>query len=114
MWPVVIGECSGQAQACQVACNEMKATEQRPDCSNACTAYYQCGTDKAPPSYLETNSANDEPSYNGKIKAQDNSSKNKQGRQQQESSSSSLLSYFSASTQMLLTGSVVALLSLQQ
>lgn len=46
-------------------------------CATTCNAYYQCGTDKAPPSYLQTESPSDGPSYNGPPKnpngANDNS-----------------------------------------
>jgi hypothetical protein len=44
-------------------CN--KDTVNPSTCAATCNAYYQCGTDKAPPSYLQTENPNDPPSYNG-------------------------------------------------
>lgn len=44
-------------------CN--KDTVNPSTCAATCNAYYQCDTDKAPPSYLQTENPNDTPSYNG-------------------------------------------------
>ncbi|KAL9554101.1 hypothetical protein MBANPS3_002967 [Mucor bainieri] len=63
LWPVVQAECSGKAQECQMICN--KDTVNPSTCAATCNTYYQCDTDKAPPSYLQTESPNDTPSYNG-------------------------------------------------
>lgn len=63
MWPVVQAECSGKAQECQMICN--KDTVHPSTCAALCNAYYQCGTDKAPPSYLQTENPTDIPSYDG-------------------------------------------------
>ncbi|KAF1806526.1 hypothetical protein FB192DRAFT_1257267, partial [Mucor lusitanicus] len=63
LWPVVQAECSGKAQECQMICN--KNTVNPSTCAATCNAYYQCDTDKAPPSYLQTEGPNDTPSYNG-------------------------------------------------
>lgn len=38
-------------------------------CAATCNAYYQCGTDKAPQSYLQTQTPSDSPSYNGPPKS---------------------------------------------
>jgi len=40
----------------------------------ACTNYYSCGTPNAPASYLQTQNANDVPSYNGPPPAASSSS----------------------------------------
>ncbi|GAA5807122.1 hypothetical protein MFLAVUS_000473 [Mucor flavus] len=63
LWPVVQAECSGKAQECQMICNTDKIHPST--CAATCNAYYQCGTDRAPPSYLQTESPSDAPSYNG-------------------------------------------------
>lgn len=63
VWPVAEAECSGKAQACQMMCN--KDTIHPAPCNAACTSYYRCGTDKAPPSYLQTENSTDLPSYDG-------------------------------------------------
>ncbi|KAG2211512.1 hypothetical protein INT46_008641 [Mucor plumbeus] len=66
LWPVVQAECSGKAQDCQKICN--KDTVNPSTCAATCNAYYQCDTEKAPPSYLQTENPNDTPSYNGSKK----------------------------------------------
>ncbi|KAI7899940.1 uncharacterized protein BX663DRAFT_519047 [Cokeromyces recurvatus] len=63
LWPVVQAECTGKSQDCQLICNQDKVNPSA--CSTACTSYYQCGTEFAPPSYLETENSSDEPSYDG-------------------------------------------------
>lgn len=63
LWPVVQAECSGKSQECQMLCN--KDTVNPSTCATTCNAYYQCGTDKSPPSYLQTENPNDVPSYTG-------------------------------------------------
>ncbi|KAI9253721.1 hypothetical protein EDC94DRAFT_619565 [Helicostylum pulchrum] len=63
LWPVVQAECSGKAQECQMICNTDKIHPST--CAATCNSYYQCGTDRAPPSYLQTESPSDAPSYNG-------------------------------------------------
>ncbi|KAI8085808.1 uncharacterized protein B0P05DRAFT_447739, partial [Gilbertella persicaria] len=62
-WPVVLAECSGKAQECRSICN--KDIKNLATCVTACNTYYQCGTNKAPPSYLETNDPSSKPSYDG-------------------------------------------------
>ncbi|KAI7873455.1 uncharacterized protein EV154DRAFT_528064 [Mucor mucedo] len=69
LWPVVQAECSGKAQECQMICNTDKIHPST--CATTCNAYYQCGTDKAPPSYLQTENPSDAPSYNGPPKSLD-------------------------------------------
>lgn len=63
LWPVVQAECSGKLQECQILCNT--ETNRSNTCATTCNAYYQCGTDKAPPSYLQTENPTDVPSYDG-------------------------------------------------
>lgn len=62
-------------------------------CATTCNAYYQCGTDKAPPSYLQTENPTDIPSYNGPPTAQNNANSNTGGSDSTKTSSSSILSY---------------------
>ncbi|ORY99413.1 hypothetical protein BCR43DRAFT_228572 [Syncephalastrum racemosum] len=61
LWPVVEAECSGKAQACQGMCNA--GAKDRSTCADACTRYYECATELAPPSFLQTDSVTDTPSY---------------------------------------------------
>ncbi|KAI8878896.1 hypothetical protein K501DRAFT_126405, partial [Backusella circina FSU 941] len=74
LWPVVQAECSGKAQECQLICNGNR--KDPSTCAATCNAYYQCGTDKAPPSFLQTNSPSDMPSYDGPIKAANTTANN--------------------------------------
>jgi hypothetical protein len=67
-------------------CN--KDTVNPSTCAATCNAYYQCGTDKAPPSYLQTENPNDTPSYNGP-KPDSNASGNANGGSGTNGSSSS-------------------------
>ncbi|KAH8550554.1 hypothetical protein BGW37DRAFT_497371 [Umbelopsis sp. PMI_123] len=60
--PVPFAECTGKEVACQGAC---PADSTRATCVQTCTNYYACGTSNAPPSYLQTANANEQPSYNG-------------------------------------------------
>lgn len=69
---MVQAECSGKAQECQMICNTDKIHPST--CATTCNAYYQCGTDKAPPSYLQTENPSDVPSYNGPPKTLDGAS----------------------------------------
>lgn len=58
---MVEAECSGKAQACQGMCNA--GAKDRSSCADACTRYYECATELAPPSFLQTESITDTPSY---------------------------------------------------
>lgn len=63
LWPVAESECAGKAQECQMICS--KDTVHPATCAATCNSYYQCGTERAPPSYLQTENPEDEPSYDG-------------------------------------------------
>lgn len=63
LWPVAQAECSGKAQDCQMMCT--KDTIHPSTCAATCNAYYQCGTNRAPPSFLQTENPTDTPSYDG-------------------------------------------------
>ncbi|KAK4509710.1 uncharacterized protein ATC70_007012 [Mucor velutinosus] len=78
LWPVVQAECSGKAQECQMICN--KDIVNPSTCAATCNAYYQCDTDNAPPSYLQTESPNDTPSYHGPPKKEISKSDNSNNR----------------------------------
>ncbi|KAI8346872.1 hypothetical protein EDC96DRAFT_601017 [Choanephora cucurbitarum] len=62
-WPVVQAECAGKAQECRSICT--KDVKNLGNCVTACNNHYQCGTNKAPASFLETNDPSDKPFYNG-------------------------------------------------
>lgn len=74
MWPVIQAECSGKLQDCQMMCNA--DTTRSSTCATTCNAYYQCGTDRAPPSYLQTERPNDTPGYDGPPKTLNAASNN--------------------------------------
>jgi hypothetical protein len=60
--PVPLAECNGKFVSCQAACIP---DANRSNCVQACTIKWACGTANSPPSYLETPSVTDQPSYNG-------------------------------------------------
>ncbi|KAG2182244.1 hypothetical protein INT43_007171 [Umbelopsis isabellina] len=60
--PVTLAECNGKFVACQAVC---PADANRSTCVQACTSKWACGTANSPPSYLQTQSATDQPSYDG-------------------------------------------------
>ncbi|KAI7871031.1 hypothetical protein BDF14DRAFT_1719977 [Spinellus fusiger] len=66
LWPIIQAECSGQAQACQMACNQQTHQPGRPNCATLCNEYYVCDSPNAPPSYLKTDTATDIPDYTAK------------------------------------------------
>ncbi|KAI8993665.1 hypothetical protein BDB01DRAFT_337799 [Pilobolus umbonatus] len=75
LWPIVHAECSGKAQACQMMCYQDKINPSA--CATLCNSYYLCGTDNAPPSYLETILPTDLPSYKGpKVEVKQNQTHN--------------------------------------
>ncbi|CAO3648319.1 unnamed protein product [Mucor hiemalis] len=103
LWPVVQAECSGKLQECQILCNT--ETNRSNTCATTCNAYYQCGTDKAPPSYLQTENPTDTPSYDGPPTAKkidgssiDNNSTDNSSTKTSESSSSAVYSKYLFST----------------
>ncbi|KAK9763539.1 hypothetical protein K7432_009684 [Basidiobolus ranarum] len=61
-WPIVLEECRGKAQDCQEKCNT-SSDETRNQCYTDCSTKFQCGTDKAPPSYLEVPDVQATPLY---------------------------------------------------
>ncbi|KAI9012491.1 hypothetical protein CLU79DRAFT_770200 [Phycomyces nitens] len=66
LWPIVQAECSGRAQACQRQCNDQQQHQTgKPNCAVLCNDYYTCDSPNAPPSYLQTDTATETPSYNG-------------------------------------------------
>ncbi|GAN03372.1 hypothetical protein MAM1_0039c02825 [Mucor ambiguus] len=106
LWPVVQAECSGKAQECQMICN--KDTVNPSTCAATCNTYYQCDTDKAPPSYLQTESPNDTPSYNGppkEISKTDNSN-NRNGNS--SDSHASRASKFTSNSNAYLVAAIAA------
>ncbi|KAL0076423.1 hypothetical protein J3Q64DRAFT_1647736 [Phycomyces blakesleeanus] len=90
LWPIVQAECSGRSQACQRECNEQQQHQTgNPNCAVLCNDYYTCDSPNAPPSYLQTDSSSDTPSYNGPKKVvtttpQNNSTKNANQQQTQQ------------------------------
>lgn len=103
LWPVVQAECSGKLQECQILCNT--ETNRSNTCATTCNAYYQCGTDKAPPSYLQTENPTDTPSYDGPPTAKKidgsstgNNSTDNSSTKTSESSSSAVYSKYLFST----------------
>jgi hypothetical protein len=110
---VVQAECSGKLQECQMICNTDRVHPST--CATTCNAYYQCGTDRAPPSYLQTENPTDTPSYNGPPKdlsAANNNNASNNGGSSQSSNSVSVynnnnksLYLFIMATGIMMTGS---------